>query len=77
MKFTHTKHGLTCDPRGAHVVLTTNTEMILGMVRDAYRDAVTGAIRLKVTFMNGEPWPIDPTSRAVDVLERDYVVDTD
>ncbi len=71
MKFQHTKHGLVGDPRYAHVVLTTNTETMLGMVRDAYRDQVTGAIRLRVTFMNGEPWPIDPTSRAVEVLERD------
>lgn len=70
-KFKHTKHGLAGDPRGAHVVLKTNREVLLGEVRDAYRDDITGAIRLRVRFMNGEPWPIDPTSRAVEVLERD------
>ena len=70
MKFTHTKYGIAHDPRGAHVTLHYRNVTLLGEVYALYRNPVTGAIHLVVQHFNGEPWPIQPTSWAVDVLER-------
>ena len=72
MKFTMTKYGLKSDPRGAHVTMQWKGRILLGEVTSAWRDEVTGAIRLSVRHFNGEPWSIEPTALSVDVLERTY-----
>jgi hypothetical protein len=69
MKFAHTKHGLVADPRGAQVMLRLGDRIFMGDVTGATRNEVTGSIELDVRHFNGEPWPIRPTSRAVDVIE--------
>lgn len=72
MKLPHTKFGLACYPRGAQVTMTYQGRTLLGDVVGVRRDEVTGAIMLSVRHFNGEPWPVDPSSWAVDVLERVY-----
>ena len=69
MRFEYGRFGLKQDPRGAHVTLTYEGRKLLGTVVGFYRDV--GA-RLKVRFMCGDPWPINPVASAVDVLERTY-----
>ena len=64
------KHGLTCNPIGAHVMTTDRS--LLGEVVDAFRDPVTNVIRLRVKHFDGSPWPIEPRATAIDVLIRDY-----
>lgn len=75
LKFEHTKHGLKHDPRGAQVTLEWRGRTLLGDVVGCRRDEITGAILLSVRHFDGTPWPIEPTSRAVDVLARDYEVE--
>ena len=70
MKLAHTKHGLRHNPIGAQVSLEYRGRTLLGDVHAVSLCFVTGAILLYVRHFNGEPWPIQPTSRAVDVLER-------
>lgn len=74
MKFPHRKGRPTVDPRGAHVTMTYKGRRLLGLVRDVYYSEFNGAagFRLRVTHMNGEPWPFDPDTYIVDVLPRDY-----
>ncbi len=71
MKFPVGRWGLTADPRGAHVTLPWRGQTLLGEVRAVRRDPVTGCFRLTVVHFNGEPWPVEPTVSAVDVLERE------
>lgn len=70
MKLQLGKFGLTHDPRGAHVTLTLAGRDLIGEVIAARYDEVAGCIRLTVRHFNGEPWPIEPTALAVNVLER-------
>jgi hypothetical protein len=70
MTFQHTKHGLKYNPIGAHVMLHWQDRDLLGEVKRVHRNAVSGAIILTVQHFNGEPWPVQPTSRAVTVLPR-------
>ncbi len=72
MKFQIGRFGLKTDPRGAHVVLRLKDRSLLGEVTGARYDAVTGAYRLTVRYFNGDPWPCEPSARAVEVLERTY-----
>ena len=51
---------LVCDPRHAQVAFDYRGVHLLGDVREAFYDEVTGCQRLRVTHFNGEPWPIDP-----------------
>ena len=60
----------TIDPRYAHVVMTYKGRTLLGEVRDMYYSEVPAGYRLRVRFLNGEPWPFDPVCSAVEVLER-------
>lgn len=72
-KFQMTKFGLKHNPCGAQVVLQHEGRTLLGDVTGCYLDKVrdtTSVPRLKVSFFNGEPWPIDPHVLAVDVLIR-------
>ena len=70
MKFPHNKYGIKHDPKGAHVTLEWKGRTLLGEVKSFAYDEVCGCIRLTVTHFNGDPWPIKPTSYAVDVLDR-------
>ena len=59
------------DPRGAQITFTRDPyRTLLGDVRDSYRDE-DETPRLRVTFFNGEPWPVDPPAALVWVLERE------
>ena len=60
------------DPRGAHVTLRWRGQELLGEVKGCYRSPVTGALHLQVRYFNGEPWPVEPTHGAVEVLVRTY-----
>jgi len=70
MKFPHTRFGMKGDPRGAHVTLTYEGRTLLGEVRDVRYNELRGCFLLTVRYFNGEPWPIAPSSLAVDVLDR-------
>ena len=60
------------DPRGAQIVFCREPHgNLLGDVREWYRDE-DETPRLRVTFFNGEPWPVDPPAALVCVLERTY-----
>lgn len=59
------------DPRHAHVTYYHDGRSMLGEVWDQYRDE-DGTIRLKVSFLNRECWPVDPPAGCVHVLERTY-----
>ena len=63
---------LVCDPRHAQVAFDYRGVHLLGDVREAFYDEVTGCQRLRVTHFNGEPWPIDPPARSVEVLVRTF-----
>ena len=69
-KFEFTKFGIKHDPRGAHVTLSYRGRTLLGEVTSVRYDAPLGATLLKVCHFNGEAWPIEPSARLVDVLER-------
>ena len=71
-RFTFNRRGdIKEDPRGAQVTFSRDPHgTLLGDVRDAYRDE-DGTPRLRVTFFNGEPWPVDPPAALVWVLERE------
>lgn len=62
--------GPKVDPRGAHVVMRRMGRDMLGEVRSYYRGPHGWLLR--VTFLNGEPWPVEPTIGAVQVLVRTY-----
>ena len=68
--FAYGKFGLKVDPMGAHVTLTYAGRTLLGEVTGVDRDEVCGVLRLTVKHFNGEPWPIQPSALAVDVLVR-------
>lgn len=70
MKFEHSKYGIKHNPKGAHVTLQWQGRTLLGEVKSFDYDEVCGCIRLTVAYFNGDPWPVRPTSRAVDVLDR-------
>lgn len=70
MKFAHTKFGLKHDPRGAHVTMEYQGRTLIGEVTGAHRNDVRGCILLSVRHFNGEPWPMEPGSYSVSVLER-------
>ena len=69
-KFRLGKFGLREDPTGAHVTLDWRGRTLLGEVRSAEYNHVTGCTILTVRHFNGEPWPLQPGVLAVNVLER-------
>lgn len=70
------KYGVN-DLRHAHVTMPWHGRVLLGQVREqAYSDTDGAAgVRLRVTYLNGEPWPVGrgdgwvPVG-CVDVLDR-------
>jgi hypothetical protein len=62
------KFGLAEDPRWQHVMMNYQGRKLLGTVRDARRDPVTGNLHLIVHHFNGEPWPLEPVAAAVKVI---------
>ena len=75
-RFSFDKRGdIVGDVRGAQVVFTREPYgKILGDVREWYRDEDETPC-LRVTFFNGEPWPVDPPAALVWVLERTYATE--
>jgi hypothetical protein len=70
MKFEFTKHGIKHDPRGAHVTFQYLGRQLLGEVVGLRRDDVLGATLLTVRHFCGDMWPVEPSARLVEVLER-------
>jgi hypothetical protein len=57
---------------GSHVLycgMLADREL-LGEVVDVFYDSAEQKTRLRVRHFNGEPWPIEPPTYLVDVLER-------
>ena len=69
-KIPHNKFGITANPIGWQVWMAWQGRVLLGDIVAAARSEITGAIYLTVRHFNGEPWPINPTSYSVNVLER-------
>ncbi len=64
--------GLIDDPRGGHCVFEWQGQELLGEVKDVILfQGYSNRIALDVRFMNGEPWPIQPSARLVWILERE------
>ena len=70
MKLPHTKFGLASDPRGAQVTMEYQGRTLLGDVRGVRYHAQLGVFLLNVRHFNGEPWPLEPGSCSVNVLDR-------
>lgn len=71
-RFTFNRKGdIDDNPVGAQVTFTREGRHYIGDVRGYYRDE-DGTPRLRVSWFNGEPWPIDPPAALVWVLERTY-----
>ena len=67
------RFGLKADPRGFHVTMPWNGRTLLGEIVSVHRDEATGAIRCAVRHFCGDPWPVEPTTTALNVLLRgDY-----
>jgi hypothetical protein len=67
-----TRGRLTTDIRGAHVTMAYKGRTLLGEVRAVfYQEHGCSGYRLRVSFFNGEQWPIEPFCSAVRVLVRD------
>lgn len=62
------KAGLAEDPRWQHVWMNYKGRKLLGTIRDVRQDRGTGKTRLIVQHFNGEPWPLEPISSAVNVI---------
>jgi hypothetical protein len=56
---------------GEHVTLEVGIprRTLLGTVNDVYRNG-DGRWLMRVRHFNGEPWPLEPSIYAVDILER-------
>lgn len=71
-KLAFNKFGLTENPVGGHCVLEHKGIELLGEVKEVVRNESRGFTFLRVVFMNGEAWPIQPTAASVNMLERTY-----
>lgn len=69
-KLSFGKFGLTENPIGGHCVLEHEGRELLGEVKEVVRNERRGFTFLRVVFMNGEAWPIQPTAASVNMLSR-------
>jgi hypothetical protein len=67
------KYGPKHDYRTAHVVLEYQGRTLLGEIKDVYyRETGASGFFCKVRHFCGDPWPIEPSLLALEILERTY-----
>jgi len=74
-KFKFKGKNLLEDPLYAIVSHKYDGRDLLGKVKAYYISNVSGEVILKVNYFNGEPWPIEPYAKSVDVLAPDWDYD--
>lgn len=60
--------GLGENPIGLHVSFHSRERHLLGEVTGYFYSDTLGQVLLEVRHFNGEPWPIEPTFTAVNVI---------